>query len=183
MDVSKGFGIPRIVAQSIRRPQIHQTLLALLCLALLTSDFEREYQSQTLLVSFCTQALKMTSSLMSVNPSLRLTNDVSLEHLYGLVGYRCLPSLITTNKAERLVVHISSSTSASGCSLHLGCVGRVQAAGILTLESLCGGCSITGVASRELPRLQEGLQEHGLLAGLGFSSGRPLSATQLARAG
>ena len=108
MDVSKGFCGPRIVARSIRRPQIHQTLLALLCLALLTSNFEREYQSQTLPVSFCTQALNMMSSLSSANPSLRLINDVSLEHLYDLAGHPCLPSLIT-NKAERLAVHISSS--------------------------------------------------------------------------
>ncbi len=177
MDVSKGFCGPRIAARSIRRPQMHQTLLALICLALLTSNLEREYQSQTLPVSFCTQALNMTGSLISVNPSLRLMNDLSLEHLYDLARHPCLPSLITTNKVERLAVHFSSSTSTPRCSLHLVCVGRVHAAGIVTLESLCGGCSITWVASREVSRLQEGLQEHGLLGGLGFSSGRPLSAT------
>ncbi len=178
MDVSKGFCGPRIAARSIRRPQIHQTLLTLL-----TSHFEREYQPQTLPVSFCTQALNRKGSLISVNPSLRLINDVFLEHLYGLAGHPGLPPRITTNKAERLAVHISSRTSTSGDSLHLVCVGRVQAAGIVTLESLYGGCSITGVASREVLRLQEGLQEHRLLGGLGFSSGRPLSATQLARVG
>ena len=109
MDVSKGFAVPHVAAQSIRRLRIHEILGTLLCLALLASTFEKVYQSQTLLVSFCTQALNMTSrgalphstSVISDNLSLGLTTDVSSERLYDLTGHHSLPSLITANKAER----------------------------------------------------------------------------------
>ena len=59
MDGSKGFDLPHIAAQSIKRPRIHQILWVLLCLTLLVSSLEKEPQSQTLLVSFYAQPLDM----------------------------------------------------------------------------------------------------------------------------
>lgn len=189
MDVSKGVAVPHVAAQSIRRLRIHEILGALLCLALLASTFEKVYHSRTLLVSFCTQALNMRSrgalpystSVISDNLSLGLTTDAPSERLYDLAGHHSLPSLITANKAERLAGQTGSSTSTSACSLHVMCLGRLQPAGIITPLELRRECSITRVASHGMSRSQEGLQAHQLSAELGFSLGRPISATWLAR--
>lgn len=60
MKVSQSSDVSHTAGQSIKRFLVRQTLWALLCLALLTSSLEKESQSQTLLVSFCTQPLDRT---------------------------------------------------------------------------------------------------------------------------
>ena len=56
MDAGRRFNVPHIVAQGIKRPQLHQLLRALLYLpllglTLLASRPEDEFRAQTLLVS------------------------------------------------------------------------------------------------------------------------------------